>query len=367
MSRRYYPPASLRFLKARLWNLARPSFWVTAIFLSLIGLLIKEYWTNPDFFTQQRKPQVASHQSADPSLSEEDKAIAADIDSLPVLYNDVEHTASTSQEKTQLTNSKNLSNDLGQVGTSHAQSNPSGDTVNSSSAPKIENPFLAQAENLLKGNVYSSTASPIQPGVVPTASSTQPGVVPTSLGLGVGSPNQSNYSQSASPVSPSQTTINNPSTTQNLPSFNSNTTSIGSNSYVGQSLPTNNSPSQITPAMTGVSRDTLTPNTVTGYTQPQPTTQLQNPYSSLNPYSDLQSHYQGSNRFSNRYNNLSSGQAFPSTVPSNSVVSPATYAAPTYTTPYYPQTQSSGVVTPSYPAVTNNYGYSGSQQPAQIP
>jgi len=365
MPRRYYPPASLRYLKARLWNLARPSFWVTAILLSLVGLVIKEYWTNPDFLTQKQKPQVASHQSTDPYLSEEDKAIAADIDSLPVLYNDAEQTslqrtASTPQENNQLTNGKDLSDDLsskGQAGASHAQSNPGGDTGNYSSAPKLENPFLTQAENVLQEGLNSSTASSIQPGVAPNTSSIQPGVVPTSTSLGVGSANQTNYSQSVAPVSPSQTTIN-PSINQNLPSFNSNTTSIGPNSYVGQSLPTNNSLGQIPPPTTGVSRDTLTPSTVTGYTQPPPITQVQNPYSTLNPYSDLQSNYQGLNRFSNRYNNLNSGQAFPSAVPSTSVVSPATSAAPTYTTPYYPQTQN--------PGVTNNYGSSGLQQPAQV-
>lgn len=96
MPQRHYPPAYLRYLKARLWNLARPSFWGTAIVLSVVGLVIKEYWTNPDFLAKSQTNPVASpQQPVDSSLSAEDKAIAADIDNLPVLYNDARKTETT--------------------------------------------------------------------------------------------------------------------------------------------------------------------------------------------------------------------------------------------------------------------------------
>ncbi|KST62126.1 ATP synthase subunit B family protein [Mastigocoleus testarum] len=86
MSPQNHSPASVRYLKARLWNLARPSFWGTAIFLSVIGLLIRQYWINPNFFSTVRTENPESTQPLEFFLSEEDKAIAADIDNLPVLF-----------------------------------------------------------------------------------------------------------------------------------------------------------------------------------------------------------------------------------------------------------------------------------------
>ncbi|MBR8839455.1 MAG: hypothetical protein DSM106950_36990 [Stigonema ocellatum SAG 48.90 = DSM 106950] len=399
MPRRYYPPAFLRYLKARLWNLARPGFWVPAIFLSVVGLGIKEYWTHPDFLTQEQKKPVVSHQPVNSSLSQEDKAIAADIDNLPVLYNEdqtaLPPTPSTDSDNIQQSKTKPLLDDLNSkslVSASEVKPNPSVDTANSSPALKLENPFLTQAQNLLQGGtsqtdrqllgVNSSTSSSVQPGVAPISSPVGLGVAPTYPNSSMGSATQIYSSQSVAPVSLSQPAFNQ-STNQNLPSVSS-TTTIGQNSLVGQSLPTNYSPSQILPQNTGLSRNLINPtSTGTGYTQPaqinQPQNsystinpyvtgynQLPNPYSSLNTYSRYGQVRYGINQFLNGSTNPTSGQVLPSAVPSTQVVSPATSAASGYTTPYYTQTPSQGVVTPSNPVVSN-YSTYGWQQPTQVP
>ncbi len=405
MPSRYYPPASLRYLKARLWNLSRPGFWVTAIFLSAIGLVIKEYWTHPDFLTKGQIKQVASNES-DNSLSKEDKAIAADIDNLPVLYNDAAQTSLpptviTPKENTPANNSKSLLdalNSTGKTSASEAKSNSSVD-AHSSSAPNLENPFLTQAESLLhvgtsgtnsqllgSNSSTSSTVQPgaitpssiVQPGVAPSStiqpgvapsSIVQPGVAPTYPNSSLGSANQTN-SQSLAPISPSQPPFNQ-STNQNQPSFNGLPTTIRQNSFVGQSLPTNNLPNQINPQTTGLSGYPINPgSTGTGYPQPA----ITNPYSTPNSYSrDDQARYV-INQLLNRYTNPGSGQVLPSAVPSTPVVPPATNSAPTYMTPYYyNQTPSQGVVSPSNPTGTSNYTTPGQvpqynySSPSQIP
>ena len=390
MSRRYYPPASLRYLKARLWNLARPSFWVTAIFLSMVGLVIKEYWQHPDFLTQGQNKQVASNQPANSSVSKQDKAIAADIDNLPVQYNDADQTslpptASTPQENTQANNDKGLLNALNsksQTSASDSKSNPSVDTANSSSAAKLENPFLTQAENLLQVGtsttdskllgVNPSTTFTPQPGVVAQTPTVQPGIAQTYPNSGMGSANQIN-SQSVAPVSPSQPAFNQ-STNQNLPSLNVLPTTIGQNPYVGQSLPTNNSPNQIIPQTPGLSTNPINPASPgTGYAQPALTNPQPNPYSNLNQYSrDNQARYV-INQLLNNYTNPGSGQVLTNTVQSSSPIAPPTSTAPAYTTPYYTQTPNQGVVTPSNPPGMSNYSIPGqlpqynSSSPSQIP
>jgi len=168
---RHYPPASLRYLKARLWNLAKPSFWGTAIFLAVVGMGLYEYWTNPDFFKWQQKSVNSSTTLEEYSISDDvDKSILADIGNLQVLLNDrakanLASTPPITIPKTRKGNNKTLLNDLNQISKNSPisknfpnQTKPQSDVVNSNPRYnlQIENPFLTQAENLLKGN-YSQT------------------------------------------------------------------------------------------------------------------------------------------------------------------------------------------------------------------
>lgn len=147
MPHRHYPPAYLRYLKARLWSLGKPSFWVTAIFISVVGLVIKEYWANPNMLTYRQNTQVTDESS----LSAEDQAIAADIDNLPVLFNDFTEVslpplASTTSEKSQANNSNNLLQEINkQQNKTSLLASPNG-----TSAPQVNNPFVLEAENLLQ-------------------------------------------------------------------------------------------------------------------------------------------------------------------------------------------------------------------------
>lgn len=354
MTRRYYPPAFLRYLKPRLWNLARPSFWITAIFLSVLGLVIKEYWTNPDFLSKQEQKHVDVQQSADSSLSKEDKAIAADIDNSPALYSNgsqpsLQLPVTTSEQNN---NGKTSSKDL----TSKSQdtkSTNSGDTANSSPTLKIENPFLVEADNLLQGKNLQ-TESKLLSSNSPTTSSVFSSSTPTTPGssTGVGTLNQTNNGQNSTSVNPQIT--QNQSVNQYPQALDGSNASTQPNPFVGQSLPTDNYTRQIIPSTTGLNTNTINTPAVTNYTQPQTTIQQLNPYSSINPYpyASAPSRY-NVNRILNRYSNYSNStlnQQTSSVVPSTTLVTPNTS---TYTTPYYTQTPNQGIVN-SYNSLTTN-------------
>jgi hypothetical protein len=335
----HYPPAYLRYLKARLSNLARPSFWVTAIFLSVFGLVIREYWLNPDFFTQQQNNEVTTQSSNDSSLSSEDQAIAADIDRLPVLLKDSEQAnlaviANTPQVNSQEKKSKSLFPNLNnkQNSSAHdAKSNPSLGFLNEVAAPKEQNSFILQADNLLQigtryGNdqlfgVPSGTTSVEQTRTTATSSSQQ-----TEL------PTQTENSQNTA-ISPLQTAINQ-STNQKLSSFNSapdTQSKIMDNSTYGGAI--------------------LTP----------PTNSLPNP-SSLNgnEFNPPISYNQPTvtNLPQNSYTNFNNTQASPIAAP------PVNNAMQNNIAPYSLQTPNQ---TPVIPINPSEYGNSSLQQPTQIP
>ncbi|BAZ24553.1 hypothetical protein NIES4073_54490 [Kalymmatonema gypsitolerans NIES-4073] len=273
MSRRHYPPAHLRYLKARLWNLSRPGFWGAAIFLSVVGLTIKEYWANPGFFTDWQKNQFAANQPAKSSLSEEDRAIAADIDSLPVLFNtdsgNENSPAAKTTKPTQKTQAKNSRDILLEALNSKSQTSATDDkskaTVkegDSASAPKLENPFVAQAENLLQlKNFQSGSNSQGVNALTPSFGQQDP--VKNSFGLGTGLADTTRPNQNIASESALQTALNQ-SKNQNQPNFG--TTSTQKNPFEQSQLSNQNRSSQIVPS-TGLSPNTINPNIGTGSTQ----------------------------------------------------------------------------------------------------
>ncbi|MBN3941124.1 hypothetical protein [Nostoc sp. NMS9] len=355
MPHRHYPPAYLRYLKARLWNLGRPGFWGTAIFLSVVGLATWEYWSNPDIFAYKQKKPVVLQKSADSSLSEENKAIAADIDNLPVLFNDFEQgtvssTANAPEEKTEAKKSKGSLEDVinKQKSANDTKLNP-GLGVNSNTSPAAKNPFVQQTDNLLRSGMVDSSNQFLGLKTLNTASEPTGGDA-TSSSLGVGFTNQTNKNQNSLSISPLQTALNQ-STNQKLSSFNGNaatqTNASGQVSDPGTTLmpPINNLTSQNSLPSTGLTPGTG--NTSTG------TNLLQNSYNNLNngqvvPNNGLTT---GTNLPQNPYNNLNNGQVVPNAAPSNTV-------------PYSSQSQSQSVVTPTNPVGYGNYGL---QQPMQPP
>ncbi|WP_193194976.1 hypothetical protein [Nostoc sp. MG11] len=340
MPRRHYPPAYLRYLKARLWNLGRPGFWGTAIFLSVIGLVTWEYWSNPEALTRKQTNQVTSQNPADSSLSAEDRAIAADIDNLPVLFNDFEQAtlsvrANTSKENTDAKNSKSLLEDaIKKQSAGDVKSNPSLGTVSSPPLQNMTNPFVVQTENLLRGKTSDSNNQFL--GVKSlTAASEQTGAVQSSSTLGIGLTNQTNIDPNPVFISPLQAALNQSTqSTQKLSNFNgtvsTQTNALGriSNESTTLMLPTNSLPSQNSLPSTGL-------NSGTGYTSTN-TNLPQNPYGNLN-----------------------GSQVLPNVAPATPISAPPTNVAPYSGSGQIP---SQSVVTPINPVGGNSI-----QQPIQLP
>lgn len=461
MPQRHYPPAYLRYFKARLWNLTRPGFWGTAIFLSIVGLVIKEYWAQPDLLSNRQENQVAGNNRGNKPLSPEDKAIAADIDNLPLLVDDsvTANLPATTSKQNQAKNNKTLLerlNSQNQSSGNDSKSKASANSANSASTNKIENPFLAQTESLLKfGNFQDETQSVGVGSLTPTPS--QPGVGQSSLGLNTAANfrqttvresalqtalNQSANQNQLTPGNTTSTQANpfsslaspiNSTLVQNL-TPNSGLTADGSNSSFprsGYAQPGLANPQQNSvPGTTGYPQPQLTQpqnfNSGTGYvqtgivTQPQnlnvgtgfiqpgqtnllpqntipgtgysqPVTANQSPNSlsgtgysqpglinqpqNLTPganYTQQGQLYQPQNFYTDRnqlrrtqfvnqvrreagYSNINSGQALPSATQQTPVI-------PSAPAPYYNSVPNQGV-TYTNPAIPNNYGTSGIQQP----
>ncbi|MDZ8030297.1 hypothetical protein [Nostoc sp. DedSLP04] len=361
MPHRHYPPAYLRYLKARLWNLGRPGFWGTAIFLSVVGLATWEYWSNPDIFAYKQKKPVVLQKSADSSLSEENKAIAADIDNLPALFNDFEQgtlssTANAPEQQTEAKKSKGLLDDVinKQKSANNTKLNP-GLSVNGDSSPAAKNPFVQQTDNLLRTGTVDSNNPFLGLKTLNTASEPTGGDQ-TSSNLGVGFTNQTNKNQNSLSIDPLQAALNQ-STNQKLSSFSgttaTQTNAVGQVSAPGTTLmpPSNSLTSQNSLPNTGLT--TGTGNTSTGTNLPQ---NPYNTYTNLNngqvvPNNGLST---GTNLPQNPYNtytNLNNGQVVPNVAPSNTV-------------PYSSQSPSQSVVTPTNPVGYGNYGL---QRPTQLP
>jgi hypothetical protein len=349
MSPQRYPPAYLRYLRARLWNLGRPAFWGTAIFLSVLGLGIGEYWANPDLLTfLQKNKQPAAQKPPDSSLSDEDRAIAADIDNLPVLINDAQQSKlliapSIRKEKSQDNESKSLLDDLiskQQEAAKNAKSNPVG-IVNNLPAAKVTNPFVAQAESLLQ----AGTGSQLFGVKSSNTSSVQPGIAGSSSNLGIGSANQINNNQNPAPISALQTAIN--ESTQKPSSLNN--TTFNQTNTIERSLPSNDLPNQDFSTNTQLNTNPKAPISTT---QPTLTNQPQNLYTNSSQLGTSYTQPIVTNQPPNYYGNFNNIQPLPSVVTPTSTVSPGTYTAPNNIAPYSPQAPNQGTVQPS-----NQVGY----------
>jgi hypothetical protein len=78
-----------RYLLARLRPVGRPVVWAPAIALLFVVLFTWELWSYPEWMSYLGTPP------SDNSMSPEDQAIGADIDSLPLLINDIGITSKT--------------------------------------------------------------------------------------------------------------------------------------------------------------------------------------------------------------------------------------------------------------------------------
>lgn len=104
------PPASLRYFRARFRPLLRPRFWISLIVLSLIGSFGWAAWQHPEWLVQieDEESPTLKGPSVPADLSDEDSAIAADIDSLPVLLQQMESNQGNSSREAQTTRTENF-------------------------------------------------------------------------------------------------------------------------------------------------------------------------------------------------------------------------------------------------------------------
>jgi hypothetical protein len=382
MSNRRYPSPYWRYLRARLVNLGKPSFWGTAIFLSVVGLVVHQYWTNPEV---ANNPNIGTTSVDDSELSEEDKAIAADIDNLPSLFSDTEpfilpanNTQSQkNKDKTPSTNTNNKSS-------SSDKPKPNSDLgiVNTQSPTSVEkNIFVSEAENLLR---FGATNNDQLLGYKPvTVSSPTVGGTANSPLLRPGLVNQVNTSQNSNPnnlllTGLTSSTNQAPSITNNNQSL-VNSTNVTTYGGVTQALPTSTQPSQTFSPSTGLNSglgyiqpsysnnfNNVQPvpintgvNQVTGYTQP-------NYYNNLNNTQPLTSNTRINSGvgyvqppISNPPNNLNYLQNPPNQTQSTSTV--ITGTSPIIG-PYTVRTPRNNTTTNTTPTFPNNYGYSQTPQ-----
>ncbi len=338
MSRRHSSPR-LRFLKARLSILARPSFLVAVVFLSAVGFVIKEYWTNPDFLKSFQNTQTSPATSSNQALSEEDRAIAADIDNLSVLDYD-KRTAQIpvtpnikDSNKIKKENEDQLKKilDLAKENEKANEIKPNTDpqTTNIPSAAP-ENPFLKQAKDLLQFNFDPTQKDASVNNLSPFSATQTP---QSSFNLGI----NNTQTQNAKPESALQTAINQSSKNSPTPEKSAANTSTDrnfgqlpqtQNSPVNQDLRQNQSNPLVDTTIFNQPLNTQPQNPynnqlpTNNYTQPELNNQFENPYSNNNNQFPANNYTQPglNNQTQNPYGNFNNNQ-----VPENNYLQPNSY------------------------------------------
>ncbi|TAE54924.1 MAG: hypothetical protein EAZ87_21225 [Nostocales cyanobacterium] len=194
-----YSQVYIRYLKARLLVVLKPRVWLTGIFLLVLMLIMRELWfkskpiiqivndkvndkidkieekgfsifrkaDSKDRENNSKDAAISKPINEEMNFSDEERAIAADIDNLPSLLSDVEEAANILAINTTVpNNSKNrkrkpkqnqenfLEDIINQRSTTNQQklSETSVATNNSNIPLIVNNPFLQQANTLLNYN-----------------------------------------------------------------------------------------------------------------------------------------------------------------------------------------------------------------------
>jgi len=146
-------PTSVRYLIARLRHWTQPAVWAPLAVLCAGGIFIWEVSVNPERLRIDGEQEAASNNSGSlPGLSAEDSAIAAEIDSLPVLVNQL--NGSTSSElnllNSSVVKSKGLFEEISDRGLAIPQPSSAPKRVASSRflpLPNLANPAVGTANN----------------------------------------------------------------------------------------------------------------------------------------------------------------------------------------------------------------------------
>ncbi|MBF2067518.1 MAG: hypothetical protein IGS39_24340 [Calothrix sp. C42_A2020_038] len=359
-----------RYLKARLWNFARPGFWGTAIFLSVVGLTIREFWMRPDLLTSRQSKSTAIQPKPNSTLSAEDRAIVADIDTLPILRYDSEQGVQSTLDKDTDINTLDTAepiakpkkvnqNLLDEAIKNQKSSSNTGLDSKSIAAPSIkyDNPFLTQAQNLLQFGNTSRNNSFVGLNTFNASNQSNQTNQVNSLGLRVESTNSYDSTQTLVGANSLQVALNTSSRNQtnqlpNQTSFNSQNLYNQSSNFINSNNfnSTNNLPQGLTQSFgTPVNISTQTLNnsvSPTQFTQPTiaTTTQPQIYYGNLNgtnlnqtpTQTQIFNNLNGANSTQPQiYNNLNNSNFNTQPLPNNTITS---QAASTVNTVPYPST-----------------------------
>ncbi|BAT51649.1 hypothetical protein NOS3756_05760 [Nostoc sp. NIES-3756] len=373
-----YPSPYWRYFRARLSNLGKPSFWGTAIFLSVVGLFVHQYWTNPQI---ANNPNIENTNADDSELSEEDKAIAADIDNLPSLFADTEPFISpantTQSQKNKNKTPSTITNNKPSSGDRPKLNSDSGIANFQQPTSVDKNIFVSEAENLLRfGATNNDQLLGYKPG---NGSSPTTGEIVNSALLKTGLPNQVNTSQNVNsnnllPTGVTSSTNQASSVNNNSP-YITNSTNITTYGGVTQSLPTTIQAPQTFSPSTGLNSglgyiqpsytnnlnnvQTVPINTrvspVTSYTQPSYTNNLNNDQL-ITPNTRINSGVGYVQPIiPNPPNNVNYLQNSPNQTQSTSTVITGTSSI---IGPYTVRSRRANTTTNTTPVVPNNYGYS---------
>ncbi len=323
-----YPPAYFPYLQARLSNFLRPSFWGTGFFLVAVGLAVRAYWLNPGILTVQpnQEPNKKAVEKDTTDLSEEDKAIAADIDNMPKLFSDFSQanlstTTINAEKRTEKNNSPIFVKDeINQqtVAANEVKSNSSLITVSNVSSPIAKVRFVVQAQNLLRSDIsYVDNEFLCMNNLTTELPGKTAPKTAANLAISLINKNRNNQN----------TIIVNPLETPMKQSLNTNqTNSLDNNRGIRQISPNNSLPNQALPTSSNM-----------GYIQPTETNQPQSSYTNFN---SLQA------------------------APNNDITTTA--VNPVANNPYLVQPPIQGVVNSTTSVGSGNYGSNTVQQPGQL-
>ncbi|MCL1468657.1 hypothetical protein [Argonema galeatum] len=352
------PPAPLRYFKARLRPLFWPMVWGTATIISLVGFSTWAYFTHPEWlvFSDDRE-NTSPINTVEPTVSDEDKAIGADIDTLSVLEKDLANSEPFQVAPAETEKQQGLFDDF-------IKRKEAADAQKSSGQSSITNPFAIKSQDPLNNS-----------GTLPSGNS----ITTPSSNLGAGTTANPAGSPNSAPLSPLQSaldridagkqpTLQNPTTapasplqsaldrlnTGNTIATPAPTDKLGQNSGSNQTptQSTSGIPGQVTaPAQQypGTAGYSSIPGQSYGSASPVPGTTGYNvpPTSSSNP--------------PNSYTYLNQPQAVPG-VPPAAQVSPSLTPSNLGQSPFQNATPGNGYANPGY---NSNFG-NPAAQPSQV-
>ena len=259
--------ASLSQMRAKLRPLVKPQVWGTLAVVSGLGFGTWAYFNHPEWLALTENQQTvgptntASETQSD--ISEEDKAIGADIDNISVLQKELSGVESTQLDANEETNKQeNLFDEFINKRES-AQNNLSVSSEKSTAEIEVPNPLaIKAAEPFGKGSIFPSGNSIGPQSNIPSTETSEKD--PSSSNL----PTSVSGNSTASGVSPLQSAIDRSNKTDNSSATeNSDRTTSPLKSALDRNLGENSTPSQNTNQLKQQdSTSNLSPNTIPGQT-----------------------------------------------------------------------------------------------------